>query len=225
MTESISIVASTTEQAIIANMFYHVGHGLSLWYAVEEDLTYFYAAIVAMGGSPADGALTTFQALTTLDQKLTIISKVMSQVFFPDRMEPFRTAAKKKLNRIRTLNEIRNKLGHGRVVISRIEGEESPLFGPYYVEAAQVRAMHLEKGGEITSVVSRQEMWTHDQLVAKVKALWEGRDLSKALLDDLRTIFANEKNTLEKATRLTLDLSTPYAPSPPESAPQYEQER
>lgn len=52
---SVSITANSQVGGMIAHMYYHVGQSLSRWYAVEEDMTYFYVALVCAEDTPWTG--------------------------------------------------------------------------------------------------------------------------------------------------------------------------
>lgn len=165
-----------------------------------------------------DGALATFHAITTIDLNLTLVTKVLDQVLFQDELESIRTNFKKRINRIRTLNEIRNKMAHGRVVLQAGQDDGLPRFAPYYIEAADARAKHLFLKRGLTSVVRRQEFWTLQELLQKEKDLEEGRTLSLSLIEDQRKLHQTHRGILRRAARLSLDQGIPYDLTPLENS-------
>lgn len=215
MSENLIIKGADESETTVAQMCFHVGHALSLWYQVEENITYFYALLMGPEGGFSDGAIATFQALHTLDQKISLTTKVMAQVLYPDELEKFRTKAKAKLNRIRTLNEVRNKIAHGRIVWDEFGAYDGPKFGPYFLRSAYMRADFMKSVGVATSVVRQSELWTLPDLQKKANSLAEGRDLSIKLMAELREALSANADTLPKAARSLLDPGIPYGPIPP----------
>lgn len=211
MAENLIIKGETDNDTTVAQMCFFVGQALSIWYQVEENVTYFYASLMGPEGGFSDGAIATFQSLHTLDQKITLAIKVMSQVLYQDEMESFRTSAKKRLIRIKTLNETRNKIAHGRIVWNEFGAYETPKFGPYFIRAAFMRADFMKAKKIATSVVSQPELWSLPELVERVESLSEGRTLSIDLMGDLREALSANADILRKAARLLLDPGIPYA--------------
>jgi len=209
----LNITGETPEATLTAHMHYLVGFGLSRWHIVEQDLTMCFLMLVCPKDSPVDGALASYMQIQTTDGKITHLIKVLTQVLYQDEIEKFRTWAKRTLNRIRTLNDIRNDIAHGWVKL----GEQGPRFQPFYNVAHDFRVQAIGSEGNVPSTIVKPESWDLRQLQDKIEALKEGTDKSGDLMNRLTAVLQDERTTLERAVRMTLDLGIPFDPRPPET--------
>jgi len=210
----LKIEGETPEVTSIAVMQYLVGFGLTRWHFVEQDLTFAYLMLTCPSGSPVDGPLASFMEIQTIEAKARLLSKVLSQVLYQDEVEPFRTWAKKAINRIVTLNDIRNKLAHG---MARINEVGKPVFMPYFNVAHEFRIRAYKSVGSIPGILIPPVEWNENDIRQKVEQLEEGPRLSFELVQKIGALFADQKSLLEKAPRMTLDRGLPYDQNPPTS--------
>lgn len=211
----LDIKGQNPEETAIAIMQYLVGFGLTRWHFVEQDLTMAYIVLSCPVGTPLDSALTTFTSIQTVDEKIIVFQKVLNQVLFQDEFTDFRTKAKSTLNRLRTLNDTRNKIAHGMATTVEESGKRVPYFLPFYNLTSFMRERGLFERKWHTSIIKRQEKWSVAELQKKVETLREGPERSKALLDSILALFEDQKATLLKAGRMTLDRGLPFDPSQP----------
>lgn len=212
----IHIKADTPELTEIAVMQYLVGFGLSRWHNVEQDLTYIYLMLTCPRDTPVDGALASFSAIQTIDAKAGHLIKVAEQVFYQDEMVETRKAIKKGLNRIITLNGIRNKLAHGIAT----ERDGKAVFMPYYNFAHDWRREAFDRYGPTPSTVVPTVKWDIPKLHEEVEKLKEGPDLTYKIVHELGDLFEDGSSPLRTARRMTLDRGISYDPNPPDTPPQ-----
>lgn len=206
----LTIIADSDDDSTTAYLHYLVGLGLSRWHFVEQDLTMIYLMLVCPFDAPVDGALASFMNVQTTDAKITLTTCVLTQVLYQDCFAEFRKRAKKDLIRIRTLNDTRNKLAHGWV--RRAEGKP-PAFQPFGNMANDFRVRSLKSLGSLPGIIVEPQYWDTETLRAKVESLGEGPEKSHALWRDLVQLFEDERTTLEKTPRMTLDRGIPFDPN------------
>ena len=217
---NLSIKADTPEETEIAVMQYWVGYGLSCWHLVELDLTMCYLLLTCPAETPVDGALASFQQIETTDGKVSHLQKVLTQVLYQDELTDFRVWAKKQTNRLITLNQKRNKLAHG---LARLDQDGQPAFLPYFNFAQDFRYNAFNAHSPTPSTVTGIQRWDTAKVQEVAKELRDGALASLDLVERLMTLLEDEKPTLEKAKRMTLDRGIPYDPKPLENPPPQEQ--
>lgn len=214
----LTIKGATPKATSVAVMQFYVGFALSAWHFVEQDLTMAYLALSCPANTPVDGALASFSEIQTIDAKANHVSKVLAQVLYQDEFTDFRKEAKRKLNRIVTLNGTRNKLAHGTASANK---NGDPVFEPLYNFAHAFRYNAYRKLGPVPGLIVPPTQWTEADVRKRVQELLEGPELSHDLVRELKALFEDEYTTLQTARRMTLDLGIPYDPSPP-NTPQQE---
>jgi hypothetical protein len=120
-----------------------VGRALSIWATVESVLAEYYCMLACGRKSPIDAAVTTYSELRSFDDRKNIISKCLDQVLYPKEFDEFRKNCKSKLNRIRNLSELRNKIAHG--MAAKDEDDGIVKFYPYYNHAILHRKMAISR--------------------------------------------------------------------------------
>jgi len=197
----------------LAAFYFQVGRALTIWAITENTLSEYYCMIVCGCMTPAEGATTTFSELRSFDERRNIIAKCLDQVLYPNQFDTFRKESKKKLNRIKTLSETRNKIAHGATIKDLDSG--SVDFYPYFVRAHNVRQEGLEKKlGHYPSTVKNPLIWTRNELTKKVDSLLEANSIASDLLSTLDGLYEENSKLLKDTTRMFARQGLPYQDHP-----------
>lgn len=202
-------VSGPTEAVESTHYYIQVGRALTTWAITESVLSEFYCMLVCGKNTPADGAITTFSELRSFDERKGLISKCLDQVLYPNEFNTFRKSAKKRLNRIQTLSQIRNKIAHGAVLKHHEVGRI--LFYTYYMDATDHRQRGLAKmHGGPPSIVKNPIKWDLSELAQKAKSLEEAHALAKDLVSELSEQYKENSELLKGTARMLLRPGLPY---------------
>ena len=197
-----------------------VGLTLSMWSTMESRLADTFCALVCAERTPTDAALIVFRETRDFGQRAKLLRKAFDQTLFDDRFNEARKELQKKLSRLLTLSELRNKFAHG---VCFAEDDKTAHFYPYFIYSLHTRQKHLREQGFASGAIARFEMWTVEETHQKHSDLHECIALVSQVEDLVINCYREHREFILQKPRSLLSLGIPF--DQPEAMPLAHAER